>query len=273
MQISFNSYNSSPYFTSRKKEIRDADDIQRKTRQTFPMMSPTYIDEFYGVTKFRSKNKSYARRISDKKYDTIAKSRDIAQYPDAFGLRVSQFEKNTPYIIDLNLMKATKLGNCMENAKAAVATLCANGYYNSKRAGLYLQVDFVNKKTGELEHSELGSLDHSFAVTDMNEGNGYKYVVDPWLGFADGVEGAISRFKQVYSEKDYHTPISDIRYRFVMKKRRKNEEFYSENYDVKTRMKIVIMEDYSEEKMKDLGDYSRIMYDGIVLDKNKIPKE
>lgn len=260
-------------FTSRNKNIRKADDIQRKTRETFPMLSQTYVDGFYNSVKYSSENYARARQISDNMYKKIRIMREIEEYPEYYKLKIPEAERKTLYAIALNGARQLKTGNCKENAKAAVATLCANGYYNSERVELMYRVRFVDKETGSEEYSNIYPLDHSFAVTDMNRGGEKNIVIDPWLGFADSKEGAVARFKQIYDERDYREAISTFRGLFCCQKEITREEF-DEKYDIKTSFEFRPTEPYTTRyQLKKLGEYARIMYDGIVIEDKNNKKE
>lgn len=186
-------------FASRKKEIREADAVERKTKLTFPAISATYIDGFYYSAKPNSKNRFRTEYISDKIQTKIEETREIAKNPDFYIPDTSEIEKSTLYAINLNRLKQLKMGNCKENAMAAVAVLAANGYYNSKRVELNYRMDLTDRITGK-KYTKFYPLDHSFAVTDMIKENSLNngernIVIDPWLGFAESKEGAIGRFK------------------------------------------------------------------------------
>ncbi len=257
-----NNIKYSPSFSARNKEIRTADAIERKTKAEFPMLSQTYIDSFY-----RSRDKGPVVSKQLQMQSKIKEMRRIAANPEAYGHKVSSpFERNTLYPNNLNAIKSLKMGNCRENAMAAVAVLLANGYYNSERTLLMYKVDFVNKETGELESSGLYPLDHSFAVSDMNRGGKKDIVIDPWLGFADSKSGAIARFKQIYSEEDYKEAISILRGLFCADKMITYDEF-AQKYDTKTGFYFMPAENDLEEFQKfALGQYARAKFKGILLD-------
>ena len=145
-----NSYNS-PLFGSRKQEIREADKLQRKARAEFPMLSQTMADDLYLSSRYDSKNKGRLERITDMMYRKIKLMREMAEFPSYYKIDIPEEEKSIPYIVNLNMIRQLKLGNCKENAMAAMAVLTANGYFNSDRVELMYKMDFINKKQGNLK--------------------------------------------------------------------------------------------------------------------------
>lgn len=255
-------YNS-PAFCSRKSSVQKADDIQRQTRKTFPMISPTFVDAFYRIDKYSAEDKIRAERISDNIHRKIIDARERELYPDYYGIEQTALQKDTPYSLILTMVRDLKLGNCKENAKAAVAILCANGYMNSQRAELFLQVNIVNKKTKKVEYTECTPLDHSFAITDMNTEKDLDIVVDPWLGFADTKDRAIAKFKAMYDEKDFYEPKSYCKYRFFSSKYEKGENVKMDDYEIKTKMVILPAESLSKKELENLYYFAKLINKNI----------
>ncbi|MCD8025230.1 MAG: hypothetical protein LUE64_06810 [Candidatus Gastranaerophilales bacterium] len=264
MQIT--SYYTNPVFGARKKEIKDADHIERKTRQTFPMISHTYLRDVCSISKPNSKysNKSsYLLNNLERKIDDM---RNL--YPPSY------VDENVIYTDIIKKVKQRKIGNCKENAKAAVAVLCANGYYNSQRAELMYRVNFINKETGETEYSNIYPLDHSFAVTDMkkdtNINSGKRnIVIDPWLGFSDSKEGAIARYKQLYGKKDYSEAISVFKGIFCCSKKMNYGDF-AEKYNIEGKMEFRPTEKYATDyQLRKLGEWTRKNFNGVIIDELK----
>ena len=260
-----NCYNS-PIFGSRKQEIREADKLQRKTRAEFPMLSQTMADDIYLSSRYESKNKGRLGRITDKMYKKIKLMREMADFPDYYKINLSEEEKAIPYVINLNIIRQLKLGNCKENAMAAMAVLTANGYLNSDRVELMYKMDFINKKTGEIEDRKLYPMDHSFVVTDMKkdgkEGK-QNYVIDPWLGFADSKEGAIARFKEIYKKRDVFEAESYMRNIFCCNHEIAREEL-EEQYETRTGFYFKKTEpDITREQKEYLGLYAREIFQNM----------
>ena len=207
------------YFSARKPEIRKADDIQRRARAEFPMLSSSYANDFYvSVGK--------GNRITQKKQSLFSHLCDcVEKTRNGSSAKIIPHETYVPYVRRLNAVKKNKTGNCMEAAMATATALLANGYKNTSIGNLLYEAKFLDKKTGETVYSGTISLDHSFVMTDMNKCGERNIIVDSWLGFADSKEGAIARYKQIKDEKvinnaicniarelysDYKMPIEDI---------------------------------------------------------------
>jgi len=234
MKILANNFNVnclsfSPSFCARNGEIKRADSLMRKSRETFPMLSATYVDDFYLSTKPKSSRKDEADEMSQSLWDKIFRMRRKCDEAEKYS-DYSFFDTKLMY--DLSQISKNKVGNCTECSKAALATLCANGYYNSHRVNLLYRVEFINKKTGEKEYSAANSLDHSFAVTDLNSRKEQDIVIDPWLGFADYKGAAFARFKAFYGDEldDYETMHKKL---FNLKKLQEGENIDFKDYEMR----------------------------------------
>jgi hypothetical protein len=264
MQIN-TKYNYTPIFKSRNKDIKKADDIQRKSRQTFPVMSPTYVDKFYKSTKTNADAKNIYRNLDRK----LGIMRNLTTN-SSLGLH-SPFEKKIPFTRVLSGIQFSKVGNCHECSIATLAALAANGYYDSQRENLVLEIDFIDKKTGEDCYiNEL--LDHSFVVTTLDKKNKKekdKIVVDSWLGFADSVSGAKERYKHLYSDKKINNIIEIKKDMFKQHKLKKDGVLIDFNdYDIRYNMQFYPVDNLKRDVIKELGMYSRIMFENLVLPKS-----
>lgn len=274
MRVQFNNIYSIS-FKAHKKEIRDADDIQRQARKTFPFISSSYVDEFYltaDKNKFEKKNQR-AREISDKLYAKLRVGRNIVKYPFLYGLRVSDFEKEIPYAMVLSTLPLIKTGNCHECAVASLAALTANGYYDSHKIDLMLETQLINKKTGEVENTTLDSLDHSFVVSSMGKNSDKEedqVVLDSWLGFADSVSGAKARFKQIYSDDYLDEIYKKNRSLYRLEKAKQGEAIFFDDYECKQKMVFKRSDPFTEKQMQDLGLYSRIIHEQLWMKKHEI---
>lgn len=257
-------------FSSRNKNIRRADDIQRAARNTFPVLSPSYIDEFYLSTKMKNEVpvNMQARTLFKKADNKLTALRTVSKAPEKYGLELMPYEKETPYAHLLNGMELLKIGNCEECAVAALAALTANGYYNSQRVSLGMEIQYVDKKTGKIEYKEIEPLDHSFVITSLDNENPKekdKIVVDPWMGFTDSVSGAKARFKQIYGEKELHNIFSYHRSMFRVNMAMKTGNVIDYNdYELRSNFIFYPSDMYTKEDLKDLGLYARIMYSDLV---------
>ena len=241
----------------------------RKTKEVFPLYSPSYIHDFYHSVKPKSDSAKKANSICDKMKKTINSERYVAKNPDTFEFEFSDREKNTPYIVPLLLAKQTKIGNCHENSLAAMAVLLANGYNNSKRVHLTLQIQFINKKTGKIEYSNYDSADHAFVLTDMNKSGQRDIVIDPWLDFADFKCGAIARFKLLYDPETDET-VKKHEKLFMINKLCKGGKFNADDYETKINFLFDEQDlEYTDYQFEQTGDYSRTMFDNIMINKDE----
>ncbi len=248
MHVSLYRLNSyKPGFLSRNEEIKKADDLQRRARASFPMVSATYAEEYYYTMRPESKYYNRARGIVENMTADIQlqrslaslMGRDFSNYGPFGFLNRRDYEDDTSFLNNLEWVKGQKVGCCDESAKTALATLCANGYYNSAETYVYYGVQFVNKESGEVEYKNGGKLPHCFVVTDLKkdgEGAGDRkndIVIDPWLGFADYAPGAVARFKQAFSN-DLFEMTEEFKQNFAKKKEKMGEEFNPDDYEIKT---------------------------------------
>lgn len=184
-------------FGKKDKTLRKADELQIRTKRAFPVMSPTYADSFYFSLEKNSARRDAVRAINDKTQSKIEDMRDKFHYADRLA-DYNQFDTKMMYI--LKQLSRNKVGNCNENAKLALAVLCANGYYNSSLVKLRYEVQIINKKTKNVEYKQSTSLNHAFVITDMNKRGKKDIIIDPWLGFADYERGAFGRFNGLYGD-------------------------------------------------------------------------
>lgn len=270
MKVSFNN-NPAFSFKARNRNIRQADDIMRKARNTFPLISPTYIDEFYSVVNNKKNdNREKAEEISSNLYSKLVVIRRMAKNPDGYNVPFSDIEKETPYAVLLNGIDLLKIGNCEECAVASLAALAANGIYDAKRVNLYLETKYINKQTGETEYRALNNLDHSFVVTSMGKKSDKEkdlVVVDTWLGFADSVSGAKARFKQIYDDGTMRDLFCFNRSMFRLEKMKKGQTVNFDDYELKREFVFQPADFYSSKQLEDLGLYSRIMFESLLTKK------
>lgn len=262
--------NNTQNFGSRNKNIRIADDIHRRARLTFPVLSATYVDEFYGVTK--DKNNKKAQKLFSRLDNKVGALREVTDNPTKYGITPDELKREAPYSRLLNGIDFLKVANCKECAVVALAGLLANGYYNSSRVNLGLEVKFINPKTKEEEYNKITSLDHSFVITTLDKKSDKqkdKIVVDNWLNFTDSVSGAIERFKKIYNEDYIKDIIAFNRSMFrVEKAERTGELINPDDYEIKTKMVFCPADNLSEAQVKDLAHYARLMYDDLVIRNN-----
>ncbi len=181
-------------FKSHSKEVRDAEQIMRKTQSTFPMVSPTRITAFYDAM-----HKPLTTQIKDKvtkMQDEIYKMRTEADSKK----KLAEYADNS-YRVHIEDIKKNRIGNCYESAIMTAAALCANGY-DSDVASLYVIHNFIDKKTGEVEYKEGGFLDHAFAVTNMGRNTtdrNKQIILDPWVGICGEWDEINSKYHALFS--------------------------------------------------------------------------
>ncbi len=249
-------------FRARNKEARKADDIQRRTRASFPMISSTYAADFYSVfnkdiNDIDPDSKMLFRILESK----IKQARSDAQI---IGLLSGASVYNENYKIVLNQVLKHKVGNCEENAKAALSVLFANGFYNSSRVGLEYEIKFIDKQTGEPAYSISKDLNHSFAITDLNTCKKQDIIIDPWLGFADNKQGACARFKGIY-KKDLDEFENEAKEKFYGLFHLK-EGFKLEDYEIRREFIFPMRERMSATQKQEIGEYVKNVYPETVLD-------
>ncbi|MBQ9246515.1 hypothetical protein IJ182_09640 [bacterium] len=257
-------------FSARNKNIRKADDIMRKAKCAFPVISSTYVDTFYKTVSNNNQNSARREktiRISDKINDFIHKLRDTTDRVDYFDNAIGN---NIPYSNTLRVTSLYKLGNCEEAAAVALSALIANGYTNSHRANLGLQVDFENKKTGKIEDSRKELLDHTFVVTTLDKKNPKMkdiIVVDPWMGFTDSVSGAISKFKSVYDNNENSNTINTAKSMFKAEQEKKYGKIINFNdYNIRTKLIIFPRDKHDKKFNNKLAEHIKEFYPEIILD-------
>ncbi len=263
-------------FSARNKNIRKADDIQRKARQTFPMISPSYVSSFYIVMQ-QDKDKKPLNPGADKIYKKadmkLSSIRDMAANPYKYGIKTDYITSCVPYSILLDNVKTAKTGNCDECAIAALAALTANGYNNSKRVFLGYEIQFINKKTNKIEYSDISPLDHSCVLTTLDKENPQKndiIVIDPWLGFAESLSGANAKFKLMYKEDNLQNIFSYHRSMFRLKKAKETGKVINfDDYEVRQNFTFYPADGYSKQELKDFGLYCGTAYESLLLKGNK----
>ena len=95
--LKFNNCLSYPQnFTGRSEEIKRADCLMRKAKQTFPMLSATYVDDFYEVTRKGSSKKKKADEISQGLWDKIFVLRRSCDEAEKYS-QYSMFDTKSMY--------------------------------------------------------------------------------------------------------------------------------------------------------------------------------
>lgn len=277
MKITLNNNYISASFKARNKDIRKADDIQRASRRAFPILSPSYADEFYKTIQSNKENQTNEKAV--KQFKRLDRKL-TALRTTAANMRMPFYSiTHPPYESSLNAVKIMKTGNCEECAEAALAALYANGYYNSDKMYLEYETEFINKKTKKSEYKETDNLDHAIVITTLGNKNPKekdRIVVDNWLGFSDSISGAKGRYKQIFGDKYLDDITSKHRSLFRLNKYIETGSFIDFNdYELRQNFKFTPVselkssERLTQEDKENLGFYSRIFFQETVLPDKK----
>lgn len=212
MKIFLNHCQNYPHFTAKKMQTRKADDIQRKSKLAFPMISATYAKKYYGVVDSKDIVKKYrAEDILDKVTSKIVYNRRDCN-DECLGLYFKP-EKTTKVWLDK--IKSEKIGNCFESSIVTFAALIANGYYNSDMAKVNIDVQFVDNDSGKVIYSDMLPLDHSIVVSDMKKGyspkSEKKFILDSWNNFTGEISEANGLYRATADESKIKFAIDVVR--------------------------------------------------------------
>lgn len=254
-------YKYQPVFQARKQTLKDADKVLRTSKNTFPFVSSSYIRSFYLSSRSQSKNYEQALRKANKILTDINATRTRAGYAECFASNAQDRRLVAPYISTINSSMNSKTGNCQEQARAMLAVLAANGYYNSKYASLVFDVSIINKTTHEIVYTEDVALSHALVLTNMNKEKDLNIVIDPWLNFVDSKEGAIGRYKSLVSAKDLKLAYNKAKRNFFSKYDFPPDE---RNYVVIGKLKLSEFES-TQEELERLGEYIKLNFPKAII--------
>ncbi len=272
MKISFQQAYIQPNFSAKKPEIRKADDIQRKAKANFPMFSPSYLREFYILPKkcVDDTKLNRTRQIAQRIVYKINAARECDRQDLEYCYKWNPYRKEIPYTRTLQRIKGSKIGNCEEASCATMATLAANGYYDSKRMSLVLKGQLVNKKTKKIEYTTIPhSLDHAFVVSSLGKENATEkdlIVLDSWYGFADSISKAKEKYQKLADNPKVKNDIKEELSLYRV-------DYFSEtgkildwnDYDIKYSIQFKEKENYTENDIKALGIHARMIYPHLCL--------
>ena len=255
------SFGKNPY-------IKKGDDIQRHARKNFPAFSPTYAAAFYHKQAKDSP-------ILEKKVIEVNTARDCVNLMTINGLNETSLGTESPRILTLNTLEARKKGNCEEFSIATLATLLANGYTDSERKYLCMRTEFVNKETGITEYYEVDSLDHALVVSSLGKHSKEEkdlYVIDSWLGFADTIKGAKTRYKNLSEQRGKLSKIcSKRRSDFRLKKLLRDDVLVdTDKYIQKCTLFFKDADSDVKKVNQDLQKYVNLMYQNLKLPQQNI---
>ena len=268
MKISFTQNYTQQTFCAKKKEIKKADDIQRKAVKSFPMFSPAYLNEFYILNgKGMDPKQVRTRQIAQRLVYKINAGRDYDDYDSKYSFALGR--KETPFIHTLERIKKEKIGNCHEASIVAMAALAANGFTDAHRASVKLKGEYVDKKTNKVVFSKIYDVDHTFAMTAMNKENptNNDYIIlDPWMGFADSISSAKQRYAQITNPNKHREDFNNAFALFRVDHFQETGELLDKsNLDLRFRITFEKEKDYTKEDIKALGRYARMMYPHLCL--------
>ena len=246
--------------------LKNGDDIQRHARKSFPAFSPTYADTFYH-------KKTKESPILEKKVIEVNTARDCVNLMTISGLNTTRVGTEIPQILTLNNLELRKKGNCEEFSIATLATLLANGYTDSERKYLCLRTEFINKETGQTEYYEVDSLDHALVVSSLGKNSKDEkdlYVIDSWLGFADTIQGAKTRYKNISDQRGKLSKIcSKRRSDFRLKKLLRDDVLVdTDKYEQKCTLFFKDADSDVKKVNQDLQKYVNLMYRNLKLPQN-----
>lgn len=276
MRIEFypnNIYNVS--FSSRKSEIRKADDIQRKTRVAFPFFSPSYADAYYGSCAPVYHGESAKKCVEhwDNTYRLDRKANKIAI------IRENRSEELCGRRSFENLVRETikdvkkyGLGNCEEAATMVMASIIANGYPNTIKCSLKLDTSVIEKETGEVKYNSRDSLDHALVMSTMDKNPLNQktfYIIDPWHGFADSVSGAKARYAQLVDKNKFTKAKQKAINNFSNIYKSKYKSFDINNFEIRQKICFDVKECATERDDKNIKKLFEESYPDLILEGGK----
>lgn len=167
--MEINNVNNTP-FCSRNQTIRYADDICRKTNIAFPKISGSKISYSPNINKF----KKLLKRVN-KDIKKVLRKETKKLYIDSDNFLGEVIALIKP-------VKKHKLGNCAESSHLGTIIAKLNGIEDCHPVKLF-------STTGD-------DLDHMVVFVNDKK----PYIIDPWLGLADYVNNAISKYKNDYND-------------------------------------------------------------------------
>ena len=150
-----------------------------------------------------------------------------------------------------------------------MATLAANGINDAKRISLEQKSEYVDKKTNKVVFSKNYDLDHTVVVSAMGKENPKEkdlIILDSWMGFADSISGAKDKYARFIDENKNKSDFNDSFSLFRIDHFQETGEFLDKN-DCYIRHRIVFKDEekHSEDELKELGRYARMMYPHLSL--------
>lgn len=229
---------STPAFTSRSWEVRQAEKVCRTVQREFPHMStsklmpifskyakknktlfkynvqPDKLDNFHyllnsiELTFFRNSENQYVNPKTTPLKEIVPFCKDengakhlisiankiykLDNARNAFKAVYKQSSNN--FYASADILKKTKLGNCMENAILGEAILKLNGIKNA--TFVHFDQRYITqqgKMYDTIDHAAVAFNTDGSAVNAKNISK--TIIIDPWAGFADFAQNAFQRYK------------------------------------------------------------------------------
>lgn len=265
MKVSF-SLHPNISFKSRNSKIRTADQVMRTSKNTFPVVSSSYIDVFYNSKE--GEKTGLKRKMSDKIYEKIENIRELERRLVAPRLSLADDDKNVLYAPILQGIAQLRSGNCNESAVATLGALAANKLYDSSITSLYVDTKYFDKETGEIVFERRTPVDHCFVISTMSKPTEDKkdiIVLDSWLSFCDSVAGAMARYKSIFQDSGMKEALNFCESQFRFQKMKNGEEFNENDYDVKQKLSFTNNIPTTSKTMEDLGNYCCKKFPSLII--------
>lgn len=255
MKVSFLAHTNTSFGT-KNKNIRTADQIMRGSKNTFPVVSSSYIDEFFHSEK--GKSTGLITKISDRIFEKIDNIRELDRKFVAPRLQLSEDDRKVMYAPILHGMTQLRSGNCHESSVAALAALAANEIYDGRIASLIVETTYRDKNSGEIELKKRDFLDHCFVITTMgtkSTDQNDQIVIDPWLSFCDSHSAAIAKYKQLFQDSEMKEILAKCNKTLKQRKKENNQEFNIDDFDISQKILFTNPQIHTENFMKEFGQY------------------
>lgn len=199
--------NQTPNFTSRKPEIRKADDLVRKVNLNVPALSTSYAHTFWNslnIDKYPKNFKTFAKIAWPK----------INKCRDEFG------KTNKNYENPIDILKATrkyKAGNCFEKSFLTLGALYANGFYDAIGTSVATKVKAIDKRTGKTVFKKNFLYDHCCIATGLSKQRQPNdiIIIDPWFNKAMSLSEAKEKYKTLIPEQEFLENIEKFKNKFI----------------------------------------------------------
>ncbi len=200
MKISSGTQYNAAAFQAKHRDIRKADDIVRNTNNYFKAFHPSWAALYY---KTLDENNPKYEVQRDKFLDKLAfKFLTKVRYPGENAERTDKI----PHSTSIELVEKHRLANCRECSNMILASMYANGYYDSKKAYLGYDYTLLDKADGRIITKGSNEIDHSCVISSMNnekrKNNPNAFIVlDGWLGYATTASDMAQKYIGLFSSQ------------------------------------------------------------------------